>query len=151
MDNDNSLSLDERIASELLVTKDMTIEQLRELIQLVVLFLLEPASSNFQDGLSSYIDKYKINANILKNIVRSLIAFLQGAMSEGWTAQKLESSCNNLNIPTNTTSVLIEEWNKNKINMISSLLSKTITANKLIDLDWSFGVTAASNDCDQVG
>ena len=72
-------------------------------------------------------------------------------MSEGWTVQKLESSCNNLNIPNNTTSVLIEEWNKNKINMISSLLSKTITANKLIDLDWSFGVTAASNDCDQVG
>ena len=73
MDNDNNLSLDERIASELLVTKDMTIEQLRELIQLVVVFLLEPASSNFQDGLSSYVDKYKINAGILKNIVRSLI------------------------------------------------------------------------------
>jgi hypothetical protein len=72
-------------------------------------------------------------------------------MREGWTSQKLEESCNKLNIPNNTTIALVEEWNKNKIQMISSLLSKTITANKLIDLDWSFGVTASSNDCDQVG
>ena len=72
-------------------------------------------------------------------------------MREGWTSQKLEESCNKLNIPNNTTLALVEEWNKNKIQMISSLLSKTITANKLIDLDWSFGVTASSNDCDQVG
>lgn len=72
-------------------------------------------------------------------------------MTEGWTPEKLQESCNKLNIPKNTTSVLIEEWNKNKIQMISSLISKTITSNKLIDLDWSFGVTASSNDCDQVG
>ena len=76
---------------------------------------------------------------------------MQGALREGWTSQKLEESCNKLNIPNNTTIALVEEWNKNKIQMISSLLSKTITANKLIDLDWTFGVTASSNDCDQVG
>ena len=56
-------------------------------------------------------------------------------MREGWTSQKLEESCNKLNIPNNTTIALVEEWNKNKIQMISSLLSKTITANKLIEFD----------------
>lgn len=72
-ENDNNTSLDERIASQLMITESMSIEQLRELIQLIVLFILEPAASDFQNGLSSYIENYNINAATLKNIVRSLI------------------------------------------------------------------------------
>jgi hypothetical protein len=32
-----------------------------------------------------------------------------------------------------------------------SVLGKTVSANRLIDMDWNFGVTAASSDCDSIG
>jgi hypothetical protein len=31
------------------------------------------------------------------------------------------------------------------------LLSKIVTQNQLIDMEWSFGVTSSTDDCDSVG
>lgn len=41
-------------------------------------------------------------------------------------------------------------WANHASDLTSSLLSKIVSANQLIDVDWSFGVTAASDDSDKV-
>lgn len=105
---------------------------------------------------------------MLKTLVRGLIVFLQGgvtivlylnvnshlqraAMKDGWSAADLESQCRSLSLEPLATRTIVKIWQRKAPQMVSTLLSKTIKANRLIDLDWSFGVTAASDDSDQVG
>lgn len=71
-------------------------------------------------------------------------------MKDGWTSAELELRCSVLGLSPEATTQIIECWKQKAPRMASSLLSRTLKANQLIDLDWNFGVTAASDDCDQV-
>ena len=42
-------------------------------------------------------------------------------------------------------------WKVQAVGIATNLLSKSLTNNQLIDMDWVFGVTASSDDCDHVG
>ena len=78
------------------------------------MFILEPAASDFQNGLSSYIDTYNINATSLKNIVRSLI---------GTTS----TTNTNMNMNTNTNTTII-----NTITTKTTTATTTNTTNTTI-------------------
>lgn len=79
------------------------------------------------------------------------LCFYIAAMHEGLTPALLQSRCNELGLKPDVVSIIVECWESKSAQMVSSLLARTITANRLIDLDWSFGVTAATDSCDQVG
>lgn len=52
----------------------------------------------------------------------------------------------------NTKMVLTKVYDDILISKGSvSSLNALLASNQLVDLDWSFGVTASSNDCNQVG
>jgi len=120
------------------------------LIDLVVGFLVDP-SENFQSALSSYAETNQVAAGVLKVLVRGLLVFLQGAMKDGVSSTQLGARCLGLGLQQDVVAAVVSCWQKSSSQMVSSLLAKTIQTNKLIDLDWSFGVTASSDDCDQVG
>lgn len=42
-------------------------------------------------------------------------------------------------------------WKVQAVSIANNLLSRAITNNQLVDMDWVFGVTASSDDCDHVG
>ena len=48
-------------------------------------------------------------------------------------------------------SALMKVWKARSVSVATSLLSKALSNNQLVDMDWVFGVTAASDDCDHVG
>lgn len=73
------------------------------------------------------------------------------AISHGVEVEFLKRRCQALGVNEASINILAETWLAQTSRLASHLLSKTITQNKLVDLDWSFGVTAASDDCDHVG
>lgn len=42
-------------------------------------------------------------------------------------------------------------WKVHSVSIANNLLSRALTNNQLVDMDWVFGVTASSDDCDNVG
>lgn len=72
-------------------------------------------------------------------------------MKEGYSSKQLETKCSELGLTETTVNVIIECWDKNSSQLVSCLLKRTIASNQLIDLDWSFGVTAASDELDTIG
>lgn len=56
-----------------------------------------------------------------------------------------------LGISSSSASTISQVWETKASKLTNLLLSKTLESNKLIDMDWSFGVTASSDDFDQVG
>ena len=72
-------------------------------------------------------------------------------MNHGVDVDYLKRRGQVLGMNEQSIALLTDIWSSQSSKLASFLLSKIITQNKLVDLDWSFGVTAASDDCDHVG
>jgi hypothetical protein len=104
------------------------------------------------------------NLGLLKTIVKASILFFQRGHSpsslsfgkyligtrEGWSAEQLEISAASLGLSQRIGLAMKDSWEAHSNQLTSSLLSKIISANQLVDVDWSFGVTASTEDCDKV-
>jgi hypothetical protein len=66
-------------------------------------------------------------------------------------ANYLKIRCEALELQESTTKLIIKLWRSKSSKIANHLCSKIVSKNKLVDLDWSFGVTAGSDDCDHVG
>jgi hypothetical protein len=111
----------------------------------------------------------RVPASKLKTIVRGLLVFLHGGMKDGWSVNELKANCASLDVSAEVTTIIASCWQQKAGQMATALLSRTIKANELVDMDWSFGksllqvtlyfsdyyissgVTASSDDCDHLG
>jgi len=73
------------------------------------------------------------------------------AVYEGCSARRFEEKCRELGHKEEIVSALTSVWVSQATNVASSLLSRAMTNNQLVDMDWVFGVTASSDDCNHVG
>lgn len=78
-------------------------------------------------------------------------SFTMTAIREGYGFAKLEVRCVEIGLVEIATKIISKLWRRRFALITSSLLSRSITNNQLVDMEWTFGVTAASDDCDNVG
>eukprot|EP01041_Mallomonas_annulata_P011516 gene11516-24083_t len=136
---------------ELLVKlNDVDDRSLGALTDIVVNFLLEKNSDHFQSSLELYLQDFPLEKGFFKILVRALIIFLEEGISDAWDVKKLEEKCNQYNIDQSKTSVLVLCWKNKSAQITSSILSSILSINELIDMDWSFGVTCATEDCHEM-
>ncbi len=148
---DAIVSIDEIISKDLSHLQTLSDESALDLLQIIMEFMIYKKSSNFQTALAAYSANGEMPLAALKAVARSAIVIFEGAMKEGWSASVLHLECASrykLNPSSCDNFKMI--WTKNANHIASRLLEKTIAANELVDVDWSFGVTASSSDCDQV-
>lgn len=61
--------------------------------------------------------------------------------------EALEEQCGVVGLPAEVVTAC---WMANETQITRSLISRVSTSTQLLDMDWSFGVTTATNECDQV-
>ena len=126
-------------------------EAIKELIAICVDFLVDGTNADFQEKLTIFGSNRAMSINFLKAIVRSLLLLLQESMKDGVTLVELEKKCNVYNILPRLTSLILDVWSRRSKQIVHNLIARTVTSNELVDLDWTFGVTASTDDCDQIG
>jgi hypothetical protein len=72
-------------------------------------------------------------------------------MKDGYGLNLIEEKCKVVELSQSAILVILSLWKKYSFQITSALVARTISKNKLIDLDWNFGVTASSDDSDHVG
>ena len=72
-------------------------------------------------------------------------------MHVGYGTKKFEERCQDIGLSAEVSQLFTKLWKKRSVQVATSLLSRAITNNQLVDMDWIFGVTAASDDCNHVG
>lgn len=65
--------------------------------------------------------------------------------------KKIEERCTEIGFSNDSKKVVSIVWQERLVDITTSLLSKSITNNKLVDMDWSFGISSSSDDCNNVG
>lgn len=146
----SSVELDQQLALDFVNFQALNAKQVSALTELLLNFLVD-GRGDFQAGLSAFAESHKVDTKALKVLVRGMLLFLQSGIREGWNAPQLENRCVALGIDAKVIAVLVDRWQQSSTQMVTSILSRTVGANRLIDMDWSFGVTASTDDCDQVG
>ena len=63
----------------------------------------------------------------------------------------LARKCSSLGMNDAVSNSIVSAWSNRSSELVSVILARTVSANRLIDMDWSFGVTAASDYSNQVG
>jgi hypothetical protein len=145
-----SETVDEVLARDLAALEELSTEQLEGLLRLVIGFLIDSRGSGFQEKLGVYSETHGMGGAALKSMVRASLLFLQRGVRAGWAADQVEEACAAVGLSADCAAVFGRCWAQQSSSLTSTLLSKIVSANQLMDVDWSFGVTAASDDCDQV-
>lgn len=142
----------ELLAADLRTLDTLTTEQIEVIVDKTLDFVVNPSrSSAFQESLSTIATSHKISGSVLKTVTRSLLIFLQQVVNAVESSSQLEAKCQAMGLQPNSTTLIISSWKKRSNQITSIALAKTVSSNRLIDMDWSFGVTAASDYSDQVG
>lgn len=147
---DEQFSAEEQIGKELIPINDLENEYIDKLVNMVIEFMISKNAVAFQKSLETFAGYGVLAPPTLKLVSRAFIILFEGGMKDGWSATQLHDKCIHMNIDGDKCEVIKSVWQKHSSHMASTLLAKTIAANELIDVDWSFGVTASSSDCDQV-
>jgi hypothetical protein len=128
------------------------LEDIKQLISRLIGFLLQPARSTlFQEYLAELAEKNNALTKHVKPLTRSLLIILQEATKNCWSCTKLEEELTSLEVPQDPKKEIVHIWGQHYQEVSKTLLSQTINTNSLVDVDWSFGVTSASDTCDQIG
>jgi hypothetical protein len=72
-------------------------------------------------------------------------------MRSGCSAAEFEDKSAALGLPSLAIEAMSRLWKRRAVQVATSLMSRAVTNNQLVDMDWTFGVTSASDDCDHVG
>jgi len=167
-DEEASAAADERILEDLellegAVTaaaaagneKNVAGPDLTRLASIVLSFLVSPTSYDVQANLNAYADATpSVGAAALKAGTRGLMVLYHEFMKEGLTVAQARARCaavGDRGLGPHVTDAVVDAWGQKTSRVAASLIARTVAANKLVDMDWSFGVTVASSDNDQVG
>lgn len=83
----------------------------------------------------------------LKILCRGNIALNNGSTSSDYIRKRSGA----WSLSSTISQLLIQAWDTKQKKIANYLVSKIIAKNKLVDLDWSFGVTASTEELDHVG
>lgn len=127
-------------------------DQFDRLIEIALTFLIEPTkSSRLLAQVDEFAEQNGVGPGALKNVFKSLLVFLNSALRQNLSPSQLQDDFQNLGLSDTKTNNFCEQWKVNIVNISRSALSQTLMVNQLVDMEWKFGVTAASSEVDKVG
>eukprot|EP00057_Strongylocentrotus_purpuratus_P025879 XP_011680353.1 PREDICTED: COMM domain-containing protein 7 isoform X4 [Strongylocentrotus purpuratus] len=126
--------------------------QFSKLVAVVISFLLEPnKSSKLLGQLDEFADEQGVSGPALRNVVKSLLAVPYSAVRKNLSPSDLKEDFVNLGLSEEKAGYVSNEWKCNLVGLSRSAVGQTLTVNQLVDMEWKFGVTAASSELQQVG
>ncbi len=84
-------------------------------------------------------------------VLRIIVCSYSAGLQYGSDATFLKRKCFELSLQQELVSIIVQVWTLNGPAISKHLLTKIVTQNQLLDLEWCFGVTSSCDDCDNVG
>lgn len=88
--------------------------------------------------------------HIQKSVRGSLLIFRE-ALKRNLNAAQISKDLQVLGVNKKTADIVTSSWSKEYGYIKASMLASTLQVHKLVDMEWKFGVTAATDEMDRVG
>jgi len=127
-------------------------EQFHQLTAAVILFLAEPSKSSwFRDQLDLFSEQHEVNLTHLRNAIKSFLSILSGCLRLNLDADVIKDDLTTLGLHEDKALQFTDKWRESQSTLTKAALSQTLVVNQLVDMEWKFGVTAASSQMSKVG
>lgn len=142
----------ENVVQDVQTLNKLNEEQFSQLLGIIFGFLSNTNQINqFNDALSELAETENLNISTLKTLTKTLIYIPTYALRKNFSKQQLESNLNSLGFTSEKQEIFVSKWVDNYDALTKMAMKKILTINQLVDLEWKFGVTAATSEADQVG
>mmetsp|Transcript_87509 Transcript_87509/g.175081 ORF Transcript_87509/g.175081 Transcript_87509/m.175081 type:complete len:227 (-) Transcript_87509:87-767(-) len=142
---------DAELVADLVNVNRFEKSQLAEVASLVLDLLRDPRGSAFQERLGAFADTHGVNTGALKNVARGLIIFYRGAAKNNLNPKQVAEDCATFGLTEEAGGALAAAWEGAFRALASASVRSSVMANQVVDMEWKFGVTAASDELGQVG
>eukprot|EP00286_Rhodomonas_abbreviata_P005649 CAMPEP_0181317416 /NCGR_PEP_ID=MMETSP1101-20121128/16455_1 /TAXON_ID=46948 /ORGANISM="Rhodomonas abbreviata, Strain Caron Lab Isolate" /LENGTH=201 /DNA_ID=CAMNT_0023424805 /DNA_START=9 /DNA_END=614 /DNA_ORIENTATION=- len=125
--------------------------QLTELVELCLRFLSAADASALIEGAQEYAERHGINTGVLKTTMRALLLFFKGAARKHLTHVLVKEDLQRFNLEEEKAAAVATLWHSHLLVLSRNIADQTLSVNKLLDMDWRFGVSSSSSELQQVG
>uniref|UniRef100_A0A8C5PUU1 COMM domain containing 7 n=1 Tax=Leptobrachium leishanense TaxID=445787 RepID=A0A8C5PUU1_9ANUR len=127
-------------------------EQVSRFCKVVFSFLKEQEEAeHFSSQLNEFAKDNGIGLGPLKSIVKSVLLVLNGALKRSVSAEQLRADFLALGLDEDRAGRFADEWSCDASALTQLKVGRTLSINQLVDMEWKFGVTAASSELEKAG
>lgn len=146
-----------QIRNDLIRLNSCTADQVSTLTEMVHKYLSNTKKENgsiFQEELVIFAESNvkDIDNVSLKSIVRALVLISRKASKECWTVAQLTTAYESAGVNDTVVNLIISNWRKRHDKKYYQTINRVEVVNvtHVIDLEWSFGMSLASNELDEI-
>ncbi|KAK2182787.1 hypothetical protein NP493_336g03015 [Ridgeia piscesae] len=126
-------------------------EQYAQLADIAINFLTHSdKAASLQTLLDDFSQQQAISITTLKTIFKSFLLVPNGALKKNLSPDQVKDDLINLGLSEENATHFAEKWSQNQVQASRQALQHTLVVNQLADMEWKFGVTAASSELNKL-
>ncbi|GAB6033497.1 COMM domain-containing protein 7 [Chamberlinius hualienensis] len=96
-------------------------------------------------------NKCNLDSKIVKHVIKQLVQIISDGTGQSWTRSQFLTELEKLGLDSEKCEIFSKKWEEKQVDVSRNILSHTLANNRLVDMEWKFGVTAASSECNKIG
>eukprot|EP00462_Mataza_sp_D1_P001079 CAMPEP_0175092474 /NCGR_PEP_ID=MMETSP0086_2-20121207/2482_1 /TAXON_ID=136419 /ORGANISM="Unknown Unknown, Strain D1" /LENGTH=195 /DNA_ID=CAMNT_0016365339 /DNA_START=50 /DNA_END=637 /DNA_ORIENTATION=- len=124
-------------------------EQLVRFVSITLAFISQDPSATQQ--LNQFATDNGVNPKALNSTVRGVLFFFTEALKSNLAPGAVKDDLIKLGLQEPKAELLCVEWKQKFAALSSNMIGKTLNVDKLVDMEWKFGVAAATDELKDVG
>ncbi len=124
-------------------------EAVLAVMRAVVAFLRGEAG--LEEGVGAACQAHNVKPVAGRRYAHGLIAVVRGVLKHNLSEAEMRSDLEELGVGKERSAALAAVVAESRPQLVAAAVDQMLTVNKLLDIDWRFGVTASSSEMDRVG
>jgi hypothetical protein len=142
---------DQQILTDLKSLNALGEDNANQLIQIVAEFLINQQASQLLQDVNQFAQTAQAPVQTVKNISRAVLMFFKGALRSNMSHVHVKEDLETIGIDGGIINKIVAVWRDNYGELSSTLVGNTLQINKLLDMEWRFGITVANKELHNVG
>ena len=143
--------VDAQLAQDITLLNKLSEEHLTSFVTTIVTWIIAPGASNLMESMGAFVKSSGTSGKVVKACVRGLLIFLKGTLRYNVSPKQLGNDLDLLGLASEKKDIISKIWEQNYASLSRAAITKTLTMNELVNMEWKFGVTASSDDLESVG
>eukprot|EP00943_MAST-04B_sp_MAST-4B-sp1_P002134 g2134.t1 len=143
--------VDGQLSQDIQLLNNFSEGDLKTFVSIIVTWIIAPGNSNLMESMGNFVKASGISGKIVKAATRGLLILLKGTTRYNVSPKQLGTDLELLGLASERKEGISQIWKNNYANLSRAAITKTVTMNELVNMEWKFGVTASSNDLESVG
>ncbi|KAJ6240240.1 comm domain-containing protein [Anaeramoeba flamelloides] len=113
--------------------------------------LFTNTSLKITDSIEKLAKIYSLNSSALTSPFRGALFFFNLSLKKKLMPSSIKKDLETFGLSEDISQKISDQWKKNFLSLSRIIGHQTLNVNRLIDMDWRFGVTASSDDLSSIG